>query len=323
MSKEIPKLSTLVLKEIAKAPSKYLSTESFERANKIISKSKDQDFDITQILINYVTDAGRYTDDVIPTTFFNGSRKELCLKNTKVSSKYIMKILDICPLLEAIDVSGTFLIDDDLVLTILQKCQKLKSLNIRNCRKITESSLKYISSSPNKIESLNIGGNLNITEQGLVSFLSSSKASDLKYLYISGLSINDNLLYLISKKCLKLKGLGINYANVSEDCLHKILTAPSSIPGITIGQNLEIFHLGWIGSGGGIPTDSLIDRPQLTSEFFTVNLVTYCPKLIELDVCGLKNVTANALLQYLDQRLRLVSNKFFQLYSCALPPVCS
>ena len=88
----------------------------------------------TQVLINYVTDAGRYTDDIIPTTFFNGSRKELCLKNTKVSSKYIMKILDICPLLEDIDVSGTFLVDDDLVLNILQKCKNLKSLNIRNCR---------------------------------------------------------------------------------------------------------------------------------------------------------------------------------------------
>lgn len=58
---------------------------------------------------------------------------------------------------------------------------------------------------------------------------------------------------------------------------------------------------------GGVPADSLVDRPQLTSEFFTVNLVTYCPKLIELDVCGLKNLTANALVQYLDQRLRLVS----------------
>ena len=246
MSKEIPKLSTLVLKEIAKAPAKYLSTESYERANKIISNSKDKGFDITQVLINYVTDAGRYTDDIIPTTFFNGSRKELCLKNTKVSSKYIMKILDICPLLEDIDVSGTFLVDDDLVLNILQKCKNLKSLNIRNCRKISELSLKYISSSqslPNKIESLNIGGNLNISEQGLVSFLSSSKAPDLKYLYISGLSINDNLLYLISKKCLKLKGLGINYANISEDCLHKILTAPSSIPGMSIGQNLEVLHL--------------------------------------------------------------------------------
>lgn len=214
MSKEIPKLSTLVLKEIAKAPSKYLSTESYQRALKIASGSKDKESDVTQVLINYVTDAGRYTDDIIPISFFDKNRKGVCLKNTKVSAKYIMKILDQCPLLEIVDVSGTFLVDDDLVINILQKCKNLKSLNIRNCRKITDISLSYISglhpamkSTVNKIDSLNIGGNLNISEKGLIQFISSSKASDLRYLYISGLSINDNLLYLISRKCLKLKGI--------------------------------------------------------------------------------------------------------------------
>lgn len=310
MSKEIPKLSTLVLKEIAKAPTKYLSVESYERALKIMSnlKSNAMSFDVTQILINYVTDAGRYTDDIIPVTFFDSNRTEICLKNTKVSSKYIMKILDKCKNLESIDVSGTFLVDDDLVLYMIQKCPNLKSLNIRNCRKCADITLKHIASSNNKIDTLNIGGNLNITEQALIVFLSTTKATELIEFYISGLIINDIMLHLISKKCIKLKGFGINYANISEDGLHKFLTSSSNIPNCPIGLNLETLHIAWIGTAGiGIPSDSIVERPQLSSEFFTVNLVQYCPKLTELDISGLKNVTSNALIQYLDQRLRLVS----------------
>ena len=106
MSREVPRLSTIVLKEIAKSPQKHLSLESYKRA-KLIIPSTDlailihyKDLDLTQILVDYIAEAGRLVDDVIPIEFFHKDRKQITLKNTKLSPKYLIRVLSQCPLLE-------------------------------------------------------------------------------------------------------------------------------------------------------------------------------------------------------------------------------
>jgi hypothetical protein len=98
LARDIPRLSVLVLKEIAKSPAQYLTLDSYKRAIKIVQ----QNVDFTQILIDYITEAGRLNDDVIPIEFFTSDRITLILRNTKLSSKYINKVIDKCPLLKVV-----------------------------------------------------------------------------------------------------------------------------------------------------------------------------------------------------------------------------
>lgn len=54
MSREIPRLSTLILKDIAKNPTKYLSNKRYEKAINMFP-SVATEMDITQVLIDYIT----------------------------------------------------------------------------------------------------------------------------------------------------------------------------------------------------------------------------------------------------------------------------
>ena len=218
MLREIPTLHILVLKEIAKAPTKYVSEAFLKKAYNIGPKQQlAEQFDIAQVLTDYITDAGRLTDDVLPPSLYKPGRTTLSLKNSKISGKYIKKVIDnVYTALLVLDVSGTFQVDDDTVQYILKKCSRLKTLSIRNCRKITDKSLDYIIQHGNNLTSVDLGGCINMSYEGINKFLQNKRMSGLTELNLSGLPIQSDTVSIIQSCCPNLTSLGIGYADIGE-----------------------------------------------------------------------------------------------------------
>lgn len=225
MLREIPTLHVTVLKEIAKAPTKFVSEARLKKAFAIGPRQQlAEQFDLAQVLTDYITDAGRLTDDVLPPSLFKAGRVTLSLKNSKISGKYIKKIIDnVCPSLFVLDVSGTFQVDDNTVQYILQHCKNLKCLSIRNCRKITDKSLEFIVQFGNNLTSIDLGGCINMSYEGINKFVQHRKMSHLLELNLSGLPIQSDTLSLISSCCVELTSLGIGYADIGEMSLRYAL----------------------------------------------------------------------------------------------------
>lgn len=228
MLREIPTLHITVLKEIAKQPTKYVSEPFLKKALAIGPKQQmATQFDIAQVLVDYITDAGRLTDDVLPPSLFKAGRKSLCLKNSKISGKYIKKIIDnISTVLTALDVSGTFQVDDNTVQYILKNCKDLHVLNIRNCRKITDSSMEFIVQYGSNLTSVDLGGCINMSYEGINKFVQHKRMSGLVELNLSGLPIQSDTLSLISSCCVNLTSLGIGYADIGEMALRYFAELP-------------------------------------------------------------------------------------------------
>jgi hypothetical protein len=225
--REIPTLHITILKEIAKQPTKYVSEPFLKKAFAVgPRKQMAEQFDMAQVLIDYITDAGRFTDDVLPPSLFTAGRKALCLKNSKISGKYIKKIIDnVCSELLTLDVSGTFQVDDSTVQYILKSCKELKTLSIRNCRKITDKSLEFIVQLGNNLTSIDLGGCINMSYEGINKFVQHKKMTALLELNLSGLPIQSDTLSLISGCCVNLTSLGIGYADIGEMALRYDLNA--------------------------------------------------------------------------------------------------
>jgi len=98
-SRDIPKLSTIILKDIARQPVKFLSAKDINYNSPVYAKIAGN-FDIAQVLIDYITEAGRLADDVMPVNLFQKERTHLTLKNSKLSPKYISKIIEQCTQLQ-------------------------------------------------------------------------------------------------------------------------------------------------------------------------------------------------------------------------------
>lgn len=89
--REIPALYALAMKVIAKAPGKCISEDGFRRAIQIVSpEARDP---LTQAILDAVIDAGRLTDDIFPVTCLDPLRTGLSLRNSKVSSGYIKRVV--------------------------------------------------------------------------------------------------------------------------------------------------------------------------------------------------------------------------------------
>lgn len=220
MLREIPTLHITVLKEIAKKPTNFISEKNLEKAYLIYPKDRENSFDLAQVLVDYITEAGRLTDDVLPPSLFKSGRTELCLKNSKISGKYIKKIINNINLeLTALDVSGTFQVDDDTVQYVLKNCKEMKTFNIRNCRKITDKSLEYIVQYGNNLTGVDLGGCINMSYNGINKFIQHKKMASLMELNLSGLPIQSDTLSLISSCCVNLTCLGIGYADIGEMAL--------------------------------------------------------------------------------------------------------
>jgi hypothetical protein len=221
MLREIPTLHITILKEIAKQPTKYVSEPFLKKAYAIgPRKQMAEQFDMAQTLVDYITDAGRLTDDVLPPSLFNAGRTALCLKNSKISGKYIKKIIDnVCTGLIFFDVSGTFQVDDNTVLYILKTCKDLRSLSIRNCRKITDKSSEFIMQFGDKLTCVDLGGCINMSYEGINKFVQHKRMSSLVELNLSGLPIQSDTLSLIAGNFVNLTSLGIGYADIGEMAL--------------------------------------------------------------------------------------------------------
>ena len=224
MLREIPTMHVTVLKEIAKAPTKYVSEARLKKAFAIgPRKQLAEQFDLAQVLVDYITEAGRLTDDVLPPSLFKAGRTTLSLKNSKISGKYIKKIIDnVYGQLLSLDVSGTFQVDDNTVQYILKSCTELKTLSIRNCRKITDKSLEYIIQYGNNLTSIDLGGCINMSYEGINKFVQHRKMSHLLELNLSGLPIQSDTLSLITTCCVHLTSLGIGYSDIGEMALRLV-----------------------------------------------------------------------------------------------------
>lgn len=135
IEREIPLLRVTLMKLIAKAPKKYISEEAMESSLGIMPDNQHDS--VIQELIDYITDAGRMTDDVIPPNVFRSSLRTLSLKNSKVTSKYMQRVVERCQDIRMLDLTGCFQVDDDAVAFILKSCSKLESAIFRNCRKVS------------------------------------------------------------------------------------------------------------------------------------------------------------------------------------------
>jgi hypothetical protein len=295
MIREIPPLSTHVLKLIAKQPTKHVSEEAISRALKIIPKDRLQEFDLAQVLVDYITEAGRFTDDVLPLSLFEQGRTTLSLKNSKISGKYIAKIIDrVNTNLTELDISGTFQVDDDVVHMVLKKCSKLAKLNIRNCRKVTNKSLEYVNAKGRNLTALNIGGNFNLTHDGLNKFLSSCSHLDaFDEIGLSGLPVQSDTLGLVSRHCSNLTAISLAYCDLGEMALRDFIEQR--------GTQLQKLCISWLCTTTGSVHE------QVSVEFVSDFLAKSCPQLQELDICGLRNLYVANIQQFLDIKLSLVS----------------
>mmetsp|Transcript_1859 Transcript_1859/g.2945 ORF Transcript_1859/g.2945 Transcript_1859/m.2945 type:complete len:329 (-) Transcript_1859:93-1079(-) len=285
MHREITPLSTTCMKAIAKSPSNhvnknYLTSSSFRAYPANLCDKVIQD------LVDQITEAGRMTDNIIPVKAFTSQITVLSFKNSKVSSKYIMDVIERCPHLTKIDVSGCLLIDDSLLQRILQTCRELKTLTVTNCRKLTDSAIDHINQYGLNLYQISIGGNINITENGLLNLTSNHpNAAKLLELHMSGLPITDKVLDCIIKKCLSLRGISLGYAILGESTIRKFIDA--------IGQRLESLCISWITSFNA--SDSI-------SADLLDHIAHTCPRLRRLEVSGLRNINVNAIQMLIENK---------------------
>ena len=207
------------------------------------------------------------------------------------TGRYLLKVISFCSnTLVSVDVSGCFQTDDATIAKLLKSCHKLQNLNIKNCRKLTDITLESIVSLRNPLDTLNIGGNFNMTPQGVQNFfLSYPHVHRLREMHVSGLMINDDILVSVAAKCTGLTSFGLGYSDVSESGLSKLLSV--------LGPQFVKLNVSWLSTL----------HAQISTAFLLEVLATYCPRLIELDVSGMKNFTSANLTQLLDTRIMQVS----------------
>lgn len=292
MNREVASLYITILKLIAKKPAEYLTEDRVEkvRKNRCFDEDSTETPDFCQVLVNYITDAGRYTDDAIPVNFFTG-RRSIVFKNSKISGRYLLRAIEKCyEDIESLDVSGCFQIDDDCVDIILRKCPRIVSLSIQNCRKLTDRSvMSFLEVKPLKILNLNVGGNFNIRNHSLSSFISSYPlAGQMKELHISGLPITDDILFLIANNFSEVERLSIGYGDISEVGISKLLRH--------VGSQLTYLNISWISSN---PNSSIL---TVTPSFLVDSLSLQCPKLTELDITGIRNLNSSHICQLIEKK---------------------
>ena len=282
----LPTLQTLAIKAIAKAPSDFIDEKRFNRAIKLAAV--DMRDSIVQTILDSCINAGRLTDDVFPFTCLDPLRTSLSLKNAKVGGNYVTKIITQCPYLLKLDISGCFLVTDDIVYKVVQTCRKLEVLCIRNCRKVTDKSLHSLvelACPTSRIHSLHLGGIVNLTEDGILYLVSNhSNMVNFTCLHFAGIPLNESILVEMSAKCKNLKEVSFSFAEIHEIYLKNFFNQ--------IGSKLERVCVSWIGSFGPV-------ERQPSSDFI-LHIGRVCPLLKEIDVTGLKYVTKEIIQQLID-----------------------
>jgi hypothetical protein len=299
MYREIPPLSITCLKSISKAPGSCINEKMYRE---ILTRYSIQLVDrVTQDLINHITEGGRMADHIIPILAFNSNRKILSLKNSKITGPYLIEIIQQCPHLTSIDVSGCLMIDDNYVMKFLQLCPQLEHIEIRNCRKLTDSALQSLIDHAPRVTHINIGGNFNMTELGLLSLIETHPNRQyFLSLNISGLPITEQTLTSLTLHCHLLKSLGIGYAIINEALVRSYLE--------NCGHKLESLCISWL-------------TPPYSLEGVSLDLLDHiskcCPRLHTLDISGLKNITSSAIGTLVDSKRTKVC-----LFVCQPLSVC-
>jgi len=223
-------------------------------------------------------------------------------KFSELPGKYMKSVVNGClRSLKILDLSGCFQIDDDALVDVLNRCESLTYLDVENCRKLSDRCIDALINSKRRLEAINIGGDYNITPQGLSRFINRySGLEDVKVLHISGLCINDEIIYGIIKRCVSLTVLGISYADISETALSALLDK--------FGSQLEKLNLSWLGNmtpnvHGVIHGGTLSDM-----------ISSKCPKLTELDISGIKTVHLPNISNLLDFKIQQVTKLILSLY---------
>eukprot|EP01034_Spumella_vulgaris_P021304 gene21304-27334_t len=127
--------------------------------------------------------------------------------------------------------------------------------------------------------------------KGVQQFVNTFKGiAKLKELNLSGLMITDEIITHISLHCPSLSAFGLGYSDVSEGGLLKLFT--------NIGSQLTKLNVSWLAS----------PHSPVSTSFLLESVSTYCPRLVDLDVSGMKSLTAAHLVQLVETRLAQYSN---------------
>ena len=237
------------------------------------------------LVIASITDAGKMSDSIPSALFEHPHRKSLSVKNSKLSDSQIRRLLDICPDVTSLDVSGVLSVQDETVKYALQQCPQLHELNLTNCRKLTDETLKHIHASSNKLTVLKIGGAFNMTSAGVTAFVCNSTIIEyLKEFSFSGVEFNSNLVYGLSTKCTSMVNLGISYCNLDDSMLYSILKPWS--------DQLESLCISW-------------NNNLVSSEI--LELLSTFPKLSQIDLNGLKCITVPLIQEFFGKRYAQVT----------------
>mmetsp|Transcript_2498 Transcript_2498/g.4538 ORF Transcript_2498/g.4538 Transcript_2498/m.4538 type:complete len:339 (+) Transcript_2498:44-1060(+) len=290
--RDIPDLSLLCLKVIAKTPTQFINEKSLARPYQAYPRSLLNS--CTQMIIDYVSEAGRLTDAVFPLGSFDTDRTHLSLRNSKVSVQYLTAVLKRCPQLTSLDISGCFPIDDDVISDVLDLCPLLENLCIRNCRKLTDTALITLQKKSKHLTVLSIGGNINLTDNGLQRFINQfSGAPRLLELHVSGLPLSPALLAAIAKRCTSLRNISIGYAILTTETFRSFIEQ--------VGPGLDQLSIAWVEGAVTHHAAGPSSSVSLGSGADFLDLVrTCCPLLTVLDLTGVKSVNAAALQQFLD-----------------------
>ena len=311
-------LKDLVLKEIARHPSKHVNEISFKRAIAILPLNNQNTRvghdKIVQNIIDYVITAGRLTDDIISISMLNMYCTNISFKNSKITSDYVMKVSHHCKLLKSIVLDGCLQVDDLSILTVLKNCPNMQQLSINNCRKITDNTLiafKQMMENGYILQSLCIGGNFNITKLGLENFfqLNGSNSNYLKnitHVNIGGLTLSDMILKSMMKYCPNITQLGLSYtcSTVLHENMFNMLIK-------TYNKTLEHLEIAWLGCNSRSNvhmSGSTLMMTEFTSDALLL-LVFECKLLKSVDICGMKCFSIPAIQRMIEYKANLVETQ--------------
>lgn len=185
---------------------------------------------------------------------------------------------------------------------MLEQCPNLIEINARNCRKLTDTFLSELTKQNTAtILLLNIGGNFNFTDEGVRSFLEAYRPmARVQELVLSGLSVRDDTVLILSKRCKSLKSLGLGYLDLRESTLLEIFAK--------IGSGLERLDLSWPS------TTPVCYNAQPSCVMLIDVLVRYCPNLVDVDVSGNRNFAVADVMELIERKLYAVSIMLHHYY---------
>ncbi|OQS07538.1 Hect-domain containing peotein [Thraustotheca clavata] len=279
--REVLPLQQMVLKYLSKRYStEILNDTTIEKAHRIADPARSRTHKLKQEVIHAVIQTGRFNDDTLPTIFFHPSMTRIEINGARITTAFIERIARIMPKLHHVNFSGCFRLTDDSIRALLTYCPEIKELNVENCRKLTDETLRYLNEMCPKLNSIDIGGNTNMTIDGITRFVEKHpNHSKFIKLHISGHAATDHTLKVIAAKCRKIQSLSIGYCGLSDDALIALLQRRESISKLRLHWNTRI-------------TDRLLDH-----------LARNCPNLIELDICGVKTVSSDAINSFLQAKM--------------------